>query len=189
MTTLPNETRKTIAKEILLIQKTVGYSLVFGIFVTAICLVLFNPFKFDGDRYQHLQAIHSPLTVDLSTPSYFPAWWVDGFFDYCDGEGGFNPEYPQESYSYRKQYLVDKSIRYGLWSLLICFGCVTLFRYGTKGQKWLIQNAGINGNQEEIVARNPINHERIIMAILAIGVFLIIIGLLLYVHLKVQKIF
>lgn len=133
--------KKTIAKEIKLFQKAALMSMLIGVVVCIGCLIVFNPWKFDSAKYQQVggQSYRSS-SVGLSTPSYFPAWWVDGFFDYCDGEIRFSADFPQASYRDRKEYLLHKSFTYGIWTALLVLIGVFGYRYIKSGQAWVNEN-------------------------------------------------
>ncbi|MBX2931188.1 MAG: hypothetical protein KF781_04475 [Chitinophagaceae bacterium] len=100
--------------------------------------------KFDGEKYRNIEPIKlSDIQRDFNnnTPSYYPYWWVDGFFDYTDGKITFNSTKPHECYRERKSYLIAKTFKYGFYAFLISFLGTLLYRYGTKTQKWVNENA------------------------------------------------
>ena len=130
--------KKAVAGEILFIQKTIGYSLLIAIGVAIFCLFLFSPFKFDDEKYRNITGISQSSGL---TSVYSPLRWSDGFYEYCDDKIAFNPYSPQASYYARKQYLIWKSFRMGLYTWMIAIVGVLLYRYGLRGQRWIKQHA------------------------------------------------
>ncbi|MCU7551794.1 DUF4339 domain-containing protein [Chitinophagaceae bacterium LB-8] len=133
--------KKKVAKEVLLFQYIAGYSAIIAIFVTVICLFVFQPYKFDGAKYKEIQGITSASISDITTPIYSPLWWSEGFDEYCDNKVGFNSYSPQISYEQRKEYLIWKAIKLGLYTFLLCLGGSFAYRYMSKAQRWIIKNA------------------------------------------------
>jgi hypothetical protein len=133
--------KKVVAREILFIQTAGAYSLLIATGISIFCLFLFNPMKFDDEKYKKIDGISTSYIGNLNTTVYSPYWWSDGFFDYCNGEVGFNPYFPQSSYAARKKYLIWKAVRFGLYSFFMILALRLLYRYAVRGQKWIVANA------------------------------------------------
>lgn len=131
--------KKKVATEILFIQKTALYSFVAGVILTIFCIFLFNPWKFDGEKYRKIKG--NTQVNPYTNTVYSPLWWSDGFYDYCDRNVSFNPYIPFISYQERKNYLYRKAFKIGLIVWLVGVGAVLLYRYGMQGQKWVNENA------------------------------------------------
>ncbi len=140
--------KATIAKEIKFFQRIIVYAILSGIGIAIVCLLIFKPWKFDSKKYRELKGKGLSYSNRNSTQgsafpsvSSHPYWLVDGFHKFCDGKVGFNPKFPQVSYQLRKDYLINKSIRLGIYSALTMLAGVALFRYGKRGQKWVNDNS------------------------------------------------
>lgn len=128
--------KKRIATEILSIQKAFVISIALGLLASAICFFLFKPFKFDAEKYQTWEG-PTYSAIGASYPSYI----TDGFFDYTDDNISWNPSYFKERYQERKEYLLWKMLRFGLYSTGLGFTLLILLRYAIVTQKWVLRNA------------------------------------------------
>jgi GYF domain 2 len=129
--------KSKIANEVITIEKIFGYSALVGIAVLIICFFVFNPFKFDGGKFENIE----PIIPGGGMSVYYPAWMDNGFYDYTEGEIGFICTAPRKCYDERKSFLIIKALKYGFYSLLISFLGLLLYRYSTKTQKWVNENA------------------------------------------------